>query len=473
MNLLKLTVAVMLVLGFTIKLNAQDMPDPDPEHEYPHTPLEAADTSFWYRQDRDHHRSIQIDTLALGGYKPMVASGVQVSLKFKAQCFVQVFMDHRNPYLPKANCRWHNKHILVGLGTFSVRFLDGWIASGPLQHNVWWDQYLRFTLRPYIAVYDYHSVSGGLFGFCTGRVCSITFGGLNQEEGIIKHPFVQGMPAFGTDIFVILTPDWTIELSWAGVLDHGKLHADGGLQLKKSELAKFTTVIDTSESPAISGSYIPIKQPFSMELFALWVKQDFYTPLGRVFSPSSGSKGHRSNLLEGGVNLKLIRDNWMLRTILDAVRTQKTAHVRASIELTGRIRPFYLGGGLGMDYLVYSTQRFYGSNIWSIRAKAGFKKSFLNIYIQGSLKDVRYASFSTIVQGAIQASLRHFRLGGSGFFQQGVFIGSPFKQLIGLSLDAGYTWPHYGDVGLRFYYYQGKKEQLNHGAGVMTTLKIL
>ena len=210
-----------------------------------------------------------------------------------------------------------------------------------------------------------------------------------------------------------------------------------------------------------------------MELFALWVKQDFYTPLGRVFSPSSGSKGHKSRLLEGGINLKVVRNNWMLRTILDAVRTQKTAHVRASIELTERIRPFYLGGGLGVDYLIFSTQRFYGSNIWSVRTKAGLKKSFLNIYIQGALKDVRYASFSTIVQGAVHARIQHFRLGGGGFFQQGVFIGSPFRQLIGLSLNAGYTWPHYGDIDLQFYYYQGKKEHANNGTGVMATLKLL
>ena len=407
----------------------------DPEHEYPHTPLEDTQRSFWERTAipavgiaslntsvwdyRDkHHRMLLL----------------QAAIHQKVDCAIQAgYLYKDGVRVPRGYCRISTHRLSFGAGSFSLRWLDGWAIRGAGFQNVKWNNAMVVQLRPIPRFYNYQAVGGAMARLHEQRFEVSGFGGVLLDS-MARHPFagntltaglrVWAMPVKGLDMEAVFVDygfhqpalvggvgvEWLRRIRGMAVFSYRHGHVGGAFM-------------------AAGGYSWPL---FDVEAFGIWVTNGFFSSLGRVFSPYTGSKGPGGPLHEAGLKGGFHWKTFWARLLTDVRATARTAHFSIGVESGFRNRFIGVSLGADHDWLLRTDRPYYGSRTWGIRCEAAGGYKGIHAFAEGNLRFLRYSPLATQWLAGLRWRLHNAYIEAGFSGTHGIYPGTPWKASLGI-----------------------------------------
>lgn len=427
---------ILLIFGFSFRAIAGDVISFDPNHEYPHTPLEALSRSFWLRPEPGATKgmaTIKTVTWDYGNKSERIAL-MQAQLHARVDCGVQAgYFYKRGVRVPRGYCKTAIHSVGLGAGSFSLRWLDGWAISGAGFVPIAWNHRLVVQLRPLPRAYNYRAVGGGLIGFSNSVISVTGFGGVLLDS-LSRFPIDGDTPATGIRVLAVPHKDVRVE---AVFVDLGYHHPRmlGGVRvawLRRLVAMAAVSYHQQGLGGVFSGSAGWSWKRFHLEGFGLWVTRAFYSPMGRVFSPFTGSRGTKGPLREAGIRGGFRLKNFRLRVVADGRQTSKTGHISGSVEGSFHNPYFRIGLGLIRDWLLYSDHEYYGTRTWGVRCEVNGGARGIRGFVEGNLRVLRYSPISWQWMAGIRWQLRHARIETGVYGTRGVYPGTGWLKSVGV-----------------------------------------
>lgn len=408
----------------------------DPNHEYPHTPLEGPEHSFWLRPGPvETNGMITLKTAGWNhGNKQERAGIIQARLHSRVDCGAQAgYFYGMGVRAPRGYCRIGIHKLGLGAGSFSLRWLDGWAINGAGFRSIAWQQNLVVQLRPIPRMYNYQAVGGGLVSVGNRTITAIGFGGVLLDS-LARYPVDGDVLATGLRLWAMPLKELRIE---AAFIDLGYHHPRmlGGVRVVWLHRIVAMAALSHNEQGfggVVSASAGWSWQKFQVEGFGLWVTKGFYSPIGRVFSPFTGSRGAKGPLQEGGIKGDFLLGRFRLRVLVDGRRTGSTSHVSGTLEAGFRSRYVHIGLGLIRDWLLYSDRHYYGTRTWGIKCEINGGYKGIRGFVEGNLRVLRYSPISGQWLAGLRLILRHARIEAGVSGTHGVYPGTGWQRSIGI-----------------------------------------
>ena len=443
----------------------------DTQEEFPHTPLESDERSFWFRPPVSW--GMFSARMLIKPKEKMLPVGIlEGTTKGTIQSFVQLSYDptpaqHRI-FISRGNIHSTFRNFLIGIGTVRLRFLRGWVASGALKGPLQWEQHMVVRLLPKPVYYNYRAVGGGVLGYTSRSFAWLVVGG-RRLDSYALHPFGGHDPVTGTSLSY-RNNLWILSASWLGVLE-GDFNGAGGVRIHRKGILDLIVVVDHQGDMAGSiGLGLPVKNTM-FEAYAVGAQGDFYTPEGRVFSPVMGSISNTGPFIETG--LRSTGDLWGIRFrgILDFRKTSRTRHLRASLEVTGKKGPWRAGTGLAWDALLWAAQRYHGSRSLIWRLKLGYVSHYGGIIFQQDLAREYFDPLYYCGLMRIWLGLFPFRVLAGGLYRKGYLPGSSYSSQVGVWGE--FNWRYRGrlEVFVKGYAWRGMGRKYESGLSLLSGIK--
>jgi len=401
---------------------------------------------------------------------------VQAELKSRVDCGVQggyVYGDGAR--FPRAYCKTIVHGFGMGAGSFSLRWLDGWAIRGAGFVPVAWNHNLVVQLRPLPRAYNYQAVGGGLAGFSNKTVSITGFGGVLLNS-MARYPVEGNTPVMGLRVLGLPHREVSVEAVFVN-LGYQRPRMLGGIQVKwLHRLVALAAISYRKEGlggvfSASAGWEWP---GFQVEGFGLWVTKGFYSPLGRVFSPFSGSRGPGGPLFEAGIRGGFYMNGFRVRVVADGRKTGNTAHISGSVEGSYRNPYFHIGLGLIRDWLLYSSQEYYGTKTWGIQCEVDGGYRGLRVFIEGNLRILRYSPLSGQWLAGLRWHLRHARIEAGVSGTHGVYPGTGWKKSIGIWTKLRFLpWKHIRVELITWVWRAGQANKTGHGWSANLSIGVL
>ena len=429
-----ITASIFILVACVRGLYAQPI-DFDPEHEYPHTPLEAQQRSFWLRMQEPVTGIANLDTAAWdyrNRHQRLVL--LQAAIHHKVDCAVQAgYLYKQGARVPRGYCRTFFHKFGLGAGSFSLRWLDGWAISGAGFRTVRWGHTMVFQLRPLPRAYNYQAVGGAMLDFHDRRFSVSGFGGVLLGS-MAHYPFAGDTLTAGLRVWGRPAKGLGIE---AAFVDYGFHRPSllGGVRLGWLRRIRAMAVFSYRHGRPggafmAAGGYTWTL--FSVEAFGLWVTDGFFSSLGRVFSPYAGGRGPRGPLHEAGVKGGFNWHGLWVRLLLDTRGMAHTSHVSIGMQSGFRSRFVRVGLGVDRDWVLRTDRKYYGTRTWGIRCELAGHYRGIHAFIEGNLRLLRYSPMAGQWLAGLRWGLHRARIevGFSG--THGVYPGTSWQNSMGV-----------------------------------------